>query len=432
MGVRNLRWCDPRRVFIRASTKLDGALPAHLKPSMISNRRALLLASSLLAIPAIGQAQFIDSFDGPKIEGWFEGTGDGTPTMDLEQKNGFARYKVDATQDKYGVWWTFIKRDITASIDLEKLKDPAYELRVEARVRGSHAPRRVNFMINTQRTTNYHEHLREYELANTSDWHTISMTTKDFDAVPGDTVFVQFCMTDWGPGQYYADVDYYRADVVRRDQAGPDKGEPLVYHPPIPALTAFTHHLGVTHDSVINSDFPQVNFNDWHVEEQNGPARVLTVDANQWIVMRWDLEQVRGLKVDGPGLLELTTSSLPIGGKYIEGIDKDLGEEFGKIRVIEILGGDPAWDQETVTYNSLLRGGKDADVFNTQMIIDLELAAKPGEKAYFTLQRPVMQRLLDGKTKGVLIRPLGALAGSVYASENKGDNGPKLHFRVAR
>lgn len=374
----------------------------------------------------------MDPFDGPKIEGWFHVTGDGTPTMSLEQKEGFIRYEVDATTDKHGVWWTFIKRDITAHLDLEKLKDPAYELRVEARVRASHAPRRVNFMINTQRTTDYHEHLREYELANTADWHTISMTTKDFDVVPGDTVFVQFCVTDWGPGEYYVDVDYYRADVVRRDQAGPDKGEPLVYHPPIPERSTFAHHIDVTHDSVVSSEFADVNFNDWHVQEHDGAARTLTLGAKEWIILRWDLDPYRGRKASGAGLLELTTQSLGIGGDYIRGMGKDLGEEFPRVRVIEILGGDSAWDQASVTYDSLMQGAKYEDVFNTQMIIDLELGAKPGEKAYFTLPRPVMQRLLDGKAKGLLIRPLGALAGSVYASEDERGNGPKLHFSTAR
>jgi hypothetical protein len=391
--------------------------------------KRFVFAMLVLSIPALSHAQFIDQFDGPKLEGWLQVTGDGTPTMAVEQGDGFIRYKVDATTDKYGVWWTFIKRDITASLDLEKLRDPAYELRVEAKVRGSHAPRRVNFMVNTQRTTDYHEHLREYELGNTSDWHVISMTTKDLDAVPGDTVFVQFCVTDWGPGEYFVDVDYYRADVVRRDRAGPDKGEPLIYHPPIPALNSFTHHVDVAHDSVINSDFPEVNFDDWHVAEQGGSAPVLSVAANQWIVLRWDLGKYRGLKAEGAGLLELTTSSVEIGGKYKEGIGKDLGEEFGKIRVIEMFGGDPVWEQSTVTYNSLFKGQPYEEVFNTQMAIDLELGSKPGEKGYFTLQRPAMQRLLDGKTTGLLIRPLGALTGSVYASE-QGANGPKLHFRT--
>jgi len=392
--------------------------------------KALLIALPLLVAP-LAHAQFLDSFEGPNTASWVPITGDGAATMELEQREGFARFKVDATKDKYGVWWTCIKRDITSSIDLKKLKDPAYELRVEAKVRGSDAPRRVNFMINTQRTTNYHEHLREFDIADTTDWHVISMTTKNLDAGPGDTLFVQFCVTDWGLGQYYVDLDYYRADVVRPDRAGPDKGEPLVYHPPVPDVQMFSHHSGVTHDSVINADFPQVNFNDWHVKTPQGTARILTVDANQWIVLRWDFAQLRGLKAAGAGVLELTTASLPIGGKYIEALGQDFGEEFGKIHVIEILGGDPAWDQQTVTYDSLLRGGKYQDVFNTQMTIDLELAEKPGQKSYFTLPRPVMQRLLDGTTKGILIRPLGALAGSVYASENKDGNGPKLHFSTA-
>jgi hypothetical protein len=399
---------------------------------MFSTSKTLIFAVAMLAASALGRAQFLDNFDGPKIEGWFHVTGDGTPTMAVVPQDGFARILVDATPDQYGVWWTFIKRDVTAHLDLEKLKDPAYELRVEARVRGSHAPRRVNFMINTQRTTDYHQHLREFELPDTAGWHTISMTTQDFDAVPGDTVFVQFCVTDWGPDQYHVDVDYYRADVVRRDEAGPDKGEPLVYHPPIPDLKTFAHHLGVTHDSVINSDFPGVNFNDWHVEEQNGTARILTVAASQWAILRWELAEFRGRQAGGAGILELTTCSLPIGGKYLAGLGKDLGEEFGKVHVIEILGGDPAWDQETVTYTSLFRGGTYADVFNTQMIIDLELAEKPGGKAYFTIPRPVMQRLLEGRTKGLLLRPLGALAASVYASENAGGNGPKLHFSTTQ
>jgi len=393
-------------------------------------RRPLAWAAALLLAPALSQAQFVDNFDGPNLEGWSQLPGDGTPTMSVEQKQGFIRYKVDATPDKHGVWWTFVKRDITSSLDMKKLKDPAYELRVEARVRGSHAPRRVNFMINTQRTTDYHEHLREYELGNTSEWHTISMTTKNFDAVPGDTVFVQFCVTDWGPDQYFVDVDYYKADVVRRDQAGPDVGEPLIYHPPIPSIQAFNHHLPVNHDSVVHLDFPEVNFNDWRVQEADTSVRVLTIDAKQWAVLRWDLAKLKNLKAEGPALLELTTHTVASGGNYIGGMGKDLGEEFPRIRVIEILGGDPNWAQESVTYDSLTQGAKYEEVFNTQMIIDLELAARRGEKAYFALQRPVVQRMLEGKTKGLLIRPLGALSASVYASENAQANAPTLHIRA--
>src|SRR5690606_7725654 len=130
---------------------------------------------------ANSRAQFLDAFDRPPIEGWFSMAGDGSATIDFVPQDGFARMAVDGTQDRYNVWWTIIKRDVTSFLDFEKLQDPAYELRVEARVRPSHAPRRVNFMLNTQRTTDFHQHLREYDLASTTDWHTISFTTENFE-----------------------------------------------------------------------------------------------------------------------------------------------------------------------------------------------------------------------------------------------------------
>lgn len=397
--------------------------------SMVTPSRLLLLVS-LLPLAVASRAQFRDDFDRPAIEGWFTMTGDGNARAALVPQDGFARLSIDATADRHGVWWSLIKRDVTAALDLAKLKDPAYELRVEARVRSSHAPRRVNFMLNTQRTTDYHEHLREYEIPDTDGWHVISLTTRDFDAGPGDTVFVQLCATDFGPDTYHVDVDYYRADVVRRDEAGPDLGEPLVYHPPVPPVATFAHHAPVTHDSVIRADFPEVNFNDWQAAAPGGPVRVLTVDGSQWIVLRWDFAPFRGRRADGAGVLELTTHALALGGNYTARYGADLGVEFGKIRVIEILGGDPAWDQATVTHATLTQGRPYAEVFNTQMIIDLELAPAPGGQAFFTLPRPVMQRLLDGRSKGLLIRPLGALSGTVYASENPAGHGPVLHFNT--
>jgi hypothetical protein len=65
------------------------------------------------------------------------------------------------------------------------------------------------------------------------------------------------------------------------------------------------------------------------------------------------------------------------------------------------------------------------------MIIDVKLSEEPGSKNFITISKPVLQRLLDGRTKGLLIRPLGALDASFYASENRmGNNGPKLHFNI--
>ncbi len=398
---------------------------------MIPSLRLLLLASPLLAAPALCQAQFLDQFDQPKIEGWFSMTGDGFAAAEFVPSTGYATLKIDATRDPYGVWWALIKRDIAPAIDVAKLAEPAYELRVEARVRSHHAPHRVNFMLNTQRTTDFHEHLREYDLPDTG-WHTISMTTRHFDARPGDNVFVQLAGTDLGPDRYEIDIDYYRADVVRVDQAGPDLGEPLVYHPPVPDLATLALHLPVTHDSQINSDFPDVNFNDWHAATAAGPARILTIDPHQSPILRWNFSQLANHTVVGEGVLELTTFCAPQGGKYIEHYGQEFGMEFGKVHIVEILGGDPAWNQETVTYNSLLRGDEPKQVFNTQMIQDVDIAPAPGGKTYVVLPRPVMQRLLDGTTKGIVIRPLGAMNTSFYASEDPTPGvAPTLHFSTA-
>jgi len=396
-------------------------------------KKFLLIFFSILVTSTICIAQFIDNFDKDKIEGWFFFTGDGDATMNMVRMNGYARIRIDATKDKNNVWWTVIKRDVTSFLDLSKLKDPSFELRVEAKVRISNAPRRVNFMLNTQRTTNYHQHLMEFEIPDTTGWHIISYTTKNFDAVPGDTVYVQFCVTDLGWDKYYADLDYYRADVVNVNEIGPDKGELLPYHPPVPDVGTFSNHIDVTQDCLINSEFPDVNFNNWYVINEDGDTHILTVNGNQWAILRWDFEQFKNHKVDGPGLLELTTYSVPKGGNFIEAYGSDLGEEFGKIRVIEIFGGESGWDENKVTYNNFMNGNIYSDVFNTQMIFDTEISDEQGSKNYITISKPVLQRLLEGKTKGLLIRPLGAIDASFYASENKaGNDAPKLHFNIKR
>jgi len=259
------------------------------------------------------------------------------------------------------------------------------------------------------------------------------MTTKKFDCVPGDTVYVQLCATDFGLGKYYVDLDYYRADIVNINLAGPDKGELVPYHPPIPDVNTFSNHLDVSQDCLINSVFPDVNFNNWHVNDKDGDKRLLTVNDNQWAILRWDFGKYKNAKADGAGLLELTSYSVPKGGDFIGAYGKDFGEEFDKIRVIEIIGGDPDWDQNKVTYNNFMKDKIYSDVFNTQMIYDAELSGEKGSKNFITISKPVLQRLLDGKTKGLLIRPLGAIDASFYASENPGSNdAPRLHFNIIK
>jgi len=396
-------------------------------------RSALNLLLLMLALGASGasNAEFLDEFDSGSVEGWELRTGDGSAQMEFAPMDGYARILVDATNDRHNVWWAIIKRDIAKHLNMQKLQDPANELRVEARIRLSHAPRRVNFMINTQRTRNFHKQLREYDIPDSSGWHTISMTTSDLDAVPGDSLNVQLGMTDWGLDRYHLDLDYYRADIVPAAEAPPGQGEPLVYHPPVPELETFARHLTAAQGALINSAFPEVNFHGWHTREQGGRAPVLTVSANQWPILRWDFKAYNERDADGSGVLELTTQSVQKSGDYIGAYGEDLGMEMGKIRVFEIYGGDSDWQQDSVTFQSFTQGKDLDEVVNSQMIIDVVPAEAPGGTTYITLPRPVMQRLLEGRTRGLLIRPLGALEASFYASGNGKDNrAPTLHFTV--
>lgn len=381
------------------------------------------LLSGLLIFTALAHADFVDDFN-HSVAGWQTLTGDGEAQLKFVAMDGFARMQVDATKDHHNIYWTIIKRDVAPSLDMEKLKSPDYELRVEARVRASHAPRRVNFMINTQRTTDYHEHLREYDLDQTADWQVISMTTRNLDAVPGDQVNIQLGVTDWGPGHYHLDVDYYRAEVVPVKNAQPDVGEPLLYHPPIPALESFKQHLKVKHDASINAAFPLVNFNNW----QSDKTRVFTVSAGQYPLLRWDLQSFRGQKAKGAGVLELTTQSLQKGGNYVAALGEDFGIEFDKVRVFEILAGDANWQQHSVTFQSFTQGKDLQSTINGQMIFDTEVAPAQG-KTLITIPRPVLQRLLDGTTRGLMLQPLGALEVSFYDSEHgDGSQAAQLHF----
>jgi len=385
----------------------------------------------LLFSTIICKAQFLDEFDKEKIEGWFTMTGDGTPGMSFIPHNGYATIFVDGSADKYNVYWTLIKHDVTKWLDLTKLKDTIYQLRVEAKVRIHNAPRRLNFMVNTNRTTDYHIDLMEYDIPDTTNWHVISMTTKKFDAKPGDSIYVQLAATDFGLEKYFVDIDYYRADIVNVREAGSDKGNLVPYHPPIPDIKTFSNHLDAAGDCVINSNFPDVNFNDLHVKEKEEDVFVLTINEDQWGILRWDFSNFKNAKTEEAGLLELTTHSVSLGGNYVEAFGQDFGMEFNKVRVIEIPDGEPQWDQNRVTYGTLTGGKKYSEVFNSQMVYDFDVNEEQGGKNYITISRPVMQRLINGTTKGLLLRPLGAINTSFYALENQQKNwNAKLHFTI--
>jgi hypothetical protein len=387
----------------------------------------LVLFFTLVQVPQ-SSAQFFDGFDDLKLDpqgGWTFQAGDGTATMDVRQGGpGFASIFVDATTDKRGIWWALIERNVSDKMDLRLMQKPGHEFRIEARVRSSHAPRRVNLQVLTQKTTDYDSNLMEYDIPDTANWHTISMTTRGFDAKPGDTIIGHLALMDWGLEKYRLDVDYIKVDIVDTATAGPDQGEAVPYHPPIADPKSFNQKVKVAADSSIDIENTDINLNDWYVQDAAGHrVNLLTVDGTHYMILRWNLRQFAGKKVVGHGLLELTTNSVQQKAERLK--------DFGIVRVVEILGGDPNWDQTTVTTDSLCHYEHLSRVLNTQMIIDWPITEGNGGKTYLTIGHPVLQRLIDGKTLGIAIKPLGALNASFYSMEyENGKNSAQLYFNA--
>jgi hypothetical protein len=399
----------------------------------MNGRLALRTIVFTLALSASGRAdaQFFEGFDTPRLDkdpsgvaGWSFFSGDGRATVDMVAGDGgHATIVVDASRDERGIWWALTKRKVSERMDLALLSQPGRELRVEARIRVSHAPRRVNLHVNTQRTTDFHSHLMEFDIPDTEAWHTISMTTHDFPAGPGDTVFAQLALMDWGLERYHVDVDYFKVDVVESAGAGPDRGAQVPYHPPIPEPATFGHQIRVAEDAIVDLDNPDVNLRSWSVKDGATRKHLLTVNGRLWVIIRFHLGDLTGRRVANHGLLELTTHS-------VLRMADDL-KDYGLVRVVEILEGDPEWRRDTVTANSLCRGLPFERVLNPQTIIDWPVTEGEGSLTHFTISRPVLQRLIDGRTLGLAIRPLGSINASFYAIENQaGRLGGRLLFDV--
>src|SRR5207247_6621271 len=190
--------------------------------------------------------------------------------------------------------------------------------------------------------------------------------------------------------------------------AGPDKGDPSPYHPPVADPNKFSEHLNVAQDSMIDLVDTDVNENDWSVQDKSrGKINLLAVDESHHAILRWNLSRFAGKKVADHGLLELTTYSVQRKAEYVK--------DFGLIRVVEILGGDPAWDQNTVTADSFCHYEPLNRVLNTQMIIDWPVTPGDGAKTYLTISKTVLQRTIDGKTRGIAINAHGALHAAFYS-----------------
>lgn len=374
-------------------------------------------------------AQFLDGFDGATLvrdpsgaNGWTYYTGEGSAVMDFSLSGqGYATINVDATKDKRGIWWALIRRRISEDMDLNLLSNPRNALRVETRIKISDAPKRVNLHLNTQRTTDFHSHLMEFDIPDTSNWHTISMTTQRFDAVPGDSVYGQLALMDWGLERYNVSIDYFKVNLVNLDSIGPDQGDQVPYHPPIQKPAAMACHIPVMQSGMVDVEYPQMTFSNWYTRDEAGKTDLVTVSGTQFVVLRWNLSAFAGKNVNGSGLLELTTHSVQRSSDY--------KKDFGMVRIVEIIGGKPMWNRKDINYATLCQGQALSHVLNSQMIIDVNINERKGGKSFATIPKPVLQRLMDGKTLGLAIRPLGAVNASFYASsERERKKGAVLHF----
>jgi hypothetical protein len=377
-------------------------------------------------------AQFRDDFNGPVVQtdpdgarGWLTLTGDGEAVMDFRQGGtGYASIFVDARQDRRNVWWALIERRALEHVDLRRLEEQGRAVRIEARIRVSQAPRRVNLQLLTQRTTDYESDLMEFDIPDTTNWHTISLTLPRLDAGPDDVVSAHLALMDWGLEKYRVDVDYVKVDLVEVSSAQPDQGDAVPYHPPLAEVKSFVRQARAAQAATIDLENRETNLSDWIAASEASQPSLLAVGGSQIVILRWDLVSCRGKKAAGAGLLELTTHAL----ERKAASPKD----FGLIRVVEIMGGDPAWEQKNVAAASFCRGGALSRVLNPQMIIDLPVRESPGGKNYFTISRPVLQRLFDGRTLGIALLPLGAIHASFFASEGESaGNAPRLLFNVA-
>ena len=403
--------------------------PKNLAGMLLCPRRKwhwVLLLAFLWVMPV--RAQFRDDFNGPAvrtdpqgISGWSFFTGDGKAAMDFRQGGpGFASIFVDASRDRRNVWWALIERRVLQGIDLGRLANPGRALRIEARIRLSQAPRRVNLQILTQRTTDYESNLMEFDIADTANWHTISLTVPHLDAGPGDSLIAHLALMDWGLEKYRVDIDYIKVDLVNAAAAGPDLGEAVPYHPPLPAPGSFNCQARVDQDATIDLENKDANLGDW-----------VAMDGDKKFPAGGRLFPNRDPAL-GPGRLEREKGGRPrlagTGTRALERKASDL-KDFGLIRVVEILAGDRAWKKKTVTTANFCGGQRLSRVLNPQMVIDGPVSSGDGGKTYFTISKPVLQRLLDGKTLGLALLPLGAIHAAFYAVENEeGKSGARLLF----
>ena len=359
-------------------------------------------------IPA--RAQFVEDFDGlttdyatNALKNWNTATGDGDISFTQKIDSGFVRLRIDARRDERNIWYAFMQTAVSDFLDLQKLGKKEYGLRIEARVRPSHAPRRINLYLPVLGKTHHHDNLMEFDLPEAGRWHTISMTISDLMAEPDDTILGQVSMMDWGNTDIYTlDVDYVKVEIVELATATPDLGNTIGYRPPLADPASFQHALPVSQEISVDQHFPSLNLYTY----TDGEDRVLPVGAGRTILFQWDTSPWKGKEVAGHGQLEFCVKAV----SRLKNSPKD----FGEVRICEILTAAPDWKDSTVTYDNFTRDSPLARLINEQTIVDTPLHQSEDGKVTVTISKYVLQRLMDGTTRGIAIRPLGLIDGLLY------------------
>ncbi len=339
------------------------------------------------------------------LKNWNAITGDGTAMFKQKSENGIASLQIDGTVDKRNIWYAFIHTNVAPVLDIKKLSEPGYGLRISIRVKSSHGPRRINMYLTAIDGSNL---LYEFDLEEPGKWYELSMTATDFKASAEKGLLAQVSMMDWGNKEVYQlDIDYIKVDVVDVKKTKPDLGYGIEYRPPLKNKNTYQHEIKVSDDAMVNSVFADFNFNGWQADDS---VFVLDASSTDRIIMKWDLSKYKGKKITEGGQLEITNYSVT----RLQKNEKD----FGEIRIFEIIGGNKNWKEGMVTYSNLMEGKPEFMVINTQTIVDAPVTPGKGNKTTVNISKPVLQRLIDGKTSGLAIGPLGAINFHMMSKDN--------------
>jgi hypothetical protein len=178
---------------------------------------------------------------------------------------------------------------------------------------------------------------------------------------------------------------------------------------------SYPHAVPITAAATVDRAAPQTA-GAWRSPDNGESAGQLVAGPSQVIVLRWDFAGIGARTAPGWGVLALYTASV---------LERraDL-ESFTELRVAEILAGDRSWTAADVKWDSFLGGRPEWAVINEQPMIDVRPAAA-GTRTLIPVSPPVLERLLDGRSKGLAISSHGGVVASFAAGD---DAPPTLYF----